>query len=117
MFVIRDIQYKLLSDNEVNKFISNQILNLKEKQYNKLSRFSSLELYNHLYLIINWGIQNDIKSGEGLEYLINMCIKYSSNSEYLKQDRIIDEIVKYPDRTEENKLLCLHHYLAYGYKL
>jgi hypothetical protein len=113
MLKIRKAQLSIFFIQQLEIFLSGQLVNLRDKQFEKTSEFNDSELLEIIRQIAKWGITKGIVSSQGLEYLIVICIKFSIYEHSLNSENVIEEIVNYPDRSEDNKLTLLHYYFEY----
>jgi hypothetical protein len=112
MLPIKTKQIEAFEINQVDVFISNQIINLREKQSENLIGKADEDLRPLLNRLVQWCKHYNLISEIDIEYLFIVFFKYNLTEEYLRTNDVI-EIFTYPNRSSSDKLRNLHFQLEF----
>ena len=116
MFKIRKDQYLMFREDKINRFVLDQMSNLRAIQGDAVRGIDEVNLAGTIRYIHDWSVAHGIEKLENIEYMINLFFLYRLTGDRLKNDRELIEIVDYPDRIEDNKLFLIHQFLKFNIK-
>jgi hypothetical protein len=91
-------------------FVSKVIVNLRAKQFDKVSKYNNNRLHELILFLVRWAGNYSVVIEADVEYLINIFFLYNLTENYMKSPEVRD-IFSYPNRKAEDKVLTLHFML------
>jgi len=113
MLEITDFQYDIFKALKKKEIILSIAQFVKKQYSSKLENTNSDKIIGSVTNYVDWALQAGITKISNLEYFVSLCFNYNIKYEDLLYNKMIDSIVRYPSRIEDDKLFNIHYYLKY----